>query len=97
MPDELEILVILDSGNKVSVCIKKFVEKKEAIFRKQYLVENFRKDTVDKLVKEFCEYFVTRFNSHSERHMKKTALELGSVYSTSGLRVWKRKRIKQQN
>lgn len=95
-PDNLEIIVIIMSHDTATICIKKFSDKKNVIFKKSYTLEGSSRKEVDKLVKEFSEYFIGRFVCHSENHIKKVASELGSVSTPSGLLVWKRKRIKKK-
>jgi len=94
-PDNLEIIIHLNPGAMATVCIKKFDDKKSSIFKKSYTLEEYSKKDLHNLVREFCEYFIGRYKFHSESDIKKAASELGSVYTILGLRIWKRKRIKE--
>ena len=94
-PNDYWIKVTYTGHNsmEIMICKEKEHGKERLIHKKSITIDDFdRKKDLNKAVKNFCEYFVTQYASHSDLVIKYAAQSLSACYTKYGLKIWRKKR-----
>ena len=94
-PNDYWIKVIFVTRNSMSITVQK--EMKGGIIvtvhKRSITIDEFdRKRDLNRVVKNFCEYFVSKYSDHSDLKTREAALCLAACYTKTGLKIWKKRK-----
>ena len=90
-PNEYWITVTYDYSTSVNISLY-YEGKSGPIHVQNVRLDDYDDDDTNKLVKNFCTYFIKRHASHSDLRIRDAAKSLSSVSSILGLKIWRRPR-----
>ncbi len=91
-PKEYWIRVTYAYSRSVDVSLYYEKDPKIAIHTQNVLLDDYDDDDAKKIVKTFCTYFPKRYSSHSDLRLRDAAKSISSVYTSLGLKIWRRPR-----
>jgi hypothetical protein len=94
-PNDYWIKVTFMTRNSMSIAVCKEMKDGtiETAHKRSITIDEFdRKRDLNKVVKNFCEYFVSKYSDHSDLKTRAAALCLSACYTKTGLNIWKKRK-----
>ena len=91
----IKVHFVTSNTMMVMICRGKntLYEKEKVVHKKSISIEDFdRSRDLKRVVKNFCEYFISRYGDHSDLETREASNCLSACYTKYGLKIWTRKR-----
>ena len=94
-PNDYWIKVKFMTRNSMSVQVHKEMGdgSSDIVHKRSITIDEFeRKRDLNRVVKNFCEYFVSKYSDHADMRTREAAQCISACYTKTGLKIWKKRK-----